>query len=53
MQVVERAPVDSVRAADPGFDWRDAGVSAGALFALALLILGGSVLVKRHGPALS
>ena len=53
VQVVERAPVVSLREVDPGFDWRDAGVGAGALFALALLVMGGSVFVKRHGPALS
>lgn len=53
VQVVDPAPVVSVREVDAGFDWGDAGLGAGALFALALLGVGGSVVVKRHGPALS
>ena len=53
VQVVDPAPVVSVREVDAGFDWGDAGLGAGALFALALLGVGGSVIVKRHGPALS
>jgi hypothetical protein len=53
VQVIEAAPVVSVHKVDRGFDWRDAGLGAGALLSFALLIMGGSVFVKRHGPALS
>jgi hypothetical protein len=53
VQVVERAPVVSIREVDPGFDWRDAGAGAGALFTLVLLLIGGSIALKRHRTALS
>jgi hypothetical protein len=53
VEVVERAPVVSVREVDPGFDWRDAGMGADALFTLVLLVIGGSVFLKRHRTALS
>jgi hypothetical protein len=53
VQVVRLAPVVSVREVDPGFDWRDAGMGAGALFTLALLVIGGSVFLKRHRTVLS
>ena len=53
VQVVEPAPVVTVREVDTGFDWGDAGLGAGALLTLALLAMGGSLFVKRHGPALS
>jgi hypothetical protein len=53
VEVVQRAPVVSVRAADPAFDWRDAGVGAGALFILVLVVIGGSIFTKRHRTALS
>lgn len=53
VQVVEGVPVVSVREVDPGFDWGDAGLGAGALFTLLLLVgMGGSVILKRHGLAL-
>jgi hypothetical protein len=52
VEVVERAPVVSVREVDPGFDWRDAGAGAGVLFTLVLLVSGGSVFLKRHRTAL-
>jgi hypothetical protein len=54
VHVIDPAPVVSIREVDAGFDWADAGLGAGALFALALLGVGGSIVVKRrHGPALS
>jgi hypothetical protein len=51
-RVIERAPVASIREVDPGFDWGDASVGAGALLTLVLLVMGGAVLRKRHGPTL-
>jgi hypothetical protein len=53
VQVVEHAPVVSVREVASGFDWGDAGVGAGALLTLVLLIMGGSVFLKRHRTAFS
>jgi hypothetical protein len=51
VRVVEHVPAVSVREVDSAFDWGDAGVGAGALFTLALLAMGGSVVVKHRGPA--
>jgi hypothetical protein len=53
VRVVEHAPVVSVREVDSGFDWGAAGAGAGALLALVLLAMGGSVFLKRHRTALS
>jgi hypothetical protein len=47
--LVVRVPVESPSASPAdGLDWQDAGVGAGALFALGLIGLGGTLLVVHH-----
>jgi len=50
VKVVAPAPV--VRRVDSGFDWGDAGIGAAILFALVLLVMGGSAITRRHKPAM-
>ena len=50
VKVVAPAPV--VRRVDSGFDWGDAGIGAGIVFALVMLIMGGSAITRRHNPAM-
>lgn len=51
VRVIASAPV--VRRVDSGFDWKAAGVGAGVLCALVLLVLGGSAITRRRSPAMS
>jgi hypothetical protein len=50
--MVVKVPVETPSASPAdGLDWQDAGVGAGALFALGMIGLGGTLLVVHHRRA--
>jgi hypothetical protein len=40
--------VEVVRTPSSGFDWGDAGIGAGAVFALTMIGVGGALVVSNH-----